>query len=124
MLTLVRARQIAFAIGLLLPLAETVRRSGSLGAWWLWIDDYLIGASLIAGAWLSRDGSVRGRRALAAAWGLTCGMGYYSFVGHLLRVGEPDVSGLSGPTVTLFIGLGLLVALWGLVSTIVDDPRA
>lgn len=118
MLSLVRVRQLAFGIGLLLPLAETARRSGNLADWWLWIDDYLIGGSLIVGALLSRNGSARGLRALAAAWGLTCGMGYYSFVGHLLRINERDVSGLAGATVTTVIGVGLALASWSLVSTV------
>lgn len=122
MLSLARVRQIAFLIGILLPIAETLRRSGSLGQWWLWIDDYVIGGSLLAGGWLSRGGSPGGLRALAAAWGITCGMGYYSFVGHLLRIGETDVSGLAGTTVTAVIGVGLAISAWCLASTIAYDP--
>jgi hypothetical protein len=117
-LSLARVRQLAFTIGTLLPIAETIRRSGNLADWWLWIDDYAIGASLIAAACISRHASSSGLRALAAAWGLTCGMGYYSFVGHLLRVGERDVSGLPQSTITTVIGIGLTVAAWCLISTI------
>ena len=51
------SRRLAMIIGILLPLAETVRR------WPLWqeyppafLDDYLIGAFLLYGAWrCSRD---------------------------------------------------------------------
>jgi hypothetical protein len=118
MLPLVRVRQMAYLIGILLPLAETVRRSGSLAEWWLWADDYLIGVSLLAAARLSRDRSAPGERALAAAWGLTCGMGYYSLVGHLLRIEEADVSGLPGWVVPLVIGVGLAIAIWSLISII------
>jgi hypothetical protein len=35
MLSLVRTRQVAFLIGILLPIAETLRRSGNLGDWGL-----------------------------------------------------------------------------------------
>jgi hypothetical protein len=122
MLSVARVRQVALTIGILLPIAETLRRSGNLAEWWLWIDDYLIGASLIAGARLSRGGSPDGLRALAAAWGVTCGMGYYSFVGHLLRIGETDVSGLPATVITSVIGTGLVVAIWCLVSTITAAP--
>jgi hypothetical protein len=45
-------------------------------------------------------------------------MGYYSFVGHVLAVGSPDVSGLSGKTLAIAIGLGWLVALYALASVI------
>jgi hypothetical protein len=88
LLGIVANRRLAIGIGVVLPIAEMVRRSADLGSWWLWIDDWLIGAALLLGAWYSRDGSERGLRALAAAWGLTSGMGYYSFVGHLLRRNE------------------------------------
>jgi hypothetical protein len=122
MLSIIQVRQLAYLIGILLPLAETVRRSAGLAEWWLWVDDYLIGASLIAAARWSRDRPAPGRRALAGAWGLTCGMGYYSFVGHLLRIREPDVSGLPGWVAPLAIGLGLGVAVWSLISTIGAPP--
>ena len=116
-------RRLAVAIGIVLPLAETVRRSSDLASWWLWIDDWLIGGALILGAWAAGARRAGGLRALAAAWGVAAGMGYYSLVGHVLRVGEPDVSGLPGWTITAVIGLGWLLVLYGLVSTLLADRR-
>ena len=118
MLKLPAIRRLAFAIGALLPLAEVVRRASDLGSWWLWIDDFVIGGALLTGAWAARNGSEHGLRALAAAWGVAAGMGYYSLVGHILRVGEADVSGLPGWVITLVIALGWLVILFALLSTI------
>ncbi len=118
MLSLRANRRLALFIGILLPLAETVRRASELGQWWLWIDDYVIGAALIVGATASRNGSGPGVRALAAAWGIAAGMGYYSLVGHLLRIGEQDVSGLPGWVITLVIGLGWLGVCYALLSTV------
>jgi uncharacterized membrane protein YbjE (DUF340 family) len=123
MLNLPVIRRIAFVIGVLLPLAETIRRSSALGEWWLWIDDFLIGGALLAGAWASRSGSAPGLRSLAAAWGIAAGMGYYSLVGHILRVGEQDVSGLPGWVITLVIGLGWLLVVYALMSTILVDRQ-
>jgi len=111
-------RGLALIIGVLLPVAEVVRRSGDLASWWLWIDDLVIGAVLLSGAWAARDGSERGLRTLAAAWGVAAGMGYYSLVGHLLRLGEVDVSGLPQSVITAVIGAGWVLILIALVSTI------
>jgi len=118
MLSLHRVRQLSFMIGILLPLAETIRRSARLMDWWMWVDDYLIGGSLIFGAWLSRNQSPVGIRALIAAWGLACGMAYNGMVGHLLNLREPDVSGFSHSTVGIVIALGLALAVWCLISLI------
>jgi hypothetical protein len=118
MLTVGANRRLAFIAGIVLPLAETVRRSGDLASWWLWIDDWLIGAALLFGAWAAGRGKAGGLRALAAAWGIAAGMGYYSFVGHLLRIASPDVSGLPGWTLAAAIGLGWALALYALLSAL------
>jgi len=123
MLSVKANRRLAVLIGIVLPPAEMLRRSGDLGSWWLWIDDWLIGGALILGAWAAGARRAGGLRALAAAWGLAAGMGWYSLVGHMLRIGEQDVSGLPGWTVTLVIGLGWLLVLYGLASTLLADRR-
>lgn len=117
-LNLPAIRALAFALGGLLPVAEVARRASDLGSWWLWIDDFVIGGALLAGAWAARHGSEQGLRALAAAWGVAAGMGYYSLVGHILRLGETDVSGFPGWVITLVIALGWLVVLFALISTV------
>jgi hypothetical protein len=117
-LKLAAVRRLALVIGTLLPVAEVVRRASDLASWWLWVDDFVIGGALLAGARAARGGSERGLRALAAAWGVAAGMGYYSLVGHILRLGEADVSGLPGWVITLVIALGWLAVLVALVSTV------
>jgi hypothetical protein len=118
MLSIRANRRLAAFAGVLLPLVETLRRSGDLAAWWLWVDDWLIGAALLFGAWAAGSARAGSLRALAAAWGIAAGMGYYSFVGHLLAVDSPDVSGLSGSTLAIAVGLAWLVALYALASVI------
>lgn len=112
-------RRVAMLCGTALPLAETVRRSAHLAQWWLWIDDYLIGAALLIGAWASRNRSPAGLRVLTAGWGIAAGMGYYSFVGHVMAAGVPDVSGAPGIALAVAVGAGWLLALINLAASIV-----
>lgn len=112
-------RRVAIVCGLALPLAETLRRSAHLVQWWLWIDDYWIGACLLIGAWASRHRSPAGLRALTAAWGIAVGMGYYSFVGHVMTAATRDVSGAPGLALAIAVGLGWALALAMLASSIV-----
>jgi len=63
------SRYLAIVLGILTPLAETVRR------WSTWrenppalFDDYILGAFLLFGAWRAGKDASRGRPFLAAAW--------------------------------------------------------
>jgi hypothetical protein len=111
----------AWAGGVLLPLLESVRRWGT-GNYLLWLDDYLIGAALLAAAWQAGRDPVRGRLWLAAAWAFACGIGYSSFVGHWLRMDEPDVGRFDHHLLTGAIGLGLLLALLALYGSLRREP--
>jgi hypothetical protein len=114
-------RRLALAAGIILPLAEIVRRSAHLSDWWLWLDDCLIGAALIGAARLAGARPDLGRRALAGAWGLASGMGYYSFVGHVLAWRDRDVSMLPGWVLAAAVGAAWLVALYALASAILSE---
>jgi hypothetical protein len=70
------SRRLAIAFGILAPLAETIRRWGQLdqlSIWPFWLDDYIMGALLLAGAWLVARNFDAGQK-LAAAWEFTCGV--------------------------------------------------
>jgi hypothetical protein len=110
--------RLAVVIGVLLPMAETVRRCGTGGYVWNWLDDYLIGAFLLYAAWRCRRNIVSGQRVLAAAWAFACGLGYSSFFGHVERWGEPDVGNLAHEVVTITISAGWLLAIWAMVATL------
>jgi hypothetical protein len=114
------SRILALLLGILIPLAETVRRWGELWAdLAAYLDDWLLGAFLIAGAWAAGRGE-RGIRLLAAAWGVALGMGYYSCVGQwqLWRAGAADPAPISSGAVLLVKCAGLAVAAWALVLTV------
>jgi hypothetical protein len=107
--------------GVALPALESVRRWGT-GNYLFWVDDYLIGAALVAAAWRAgRDGS-GARPWLAAAWAFACGIGYSSFLGHWLRMDQPDVGRFDHRLLTGAIGLGLLLALLALYGSLKPGP--
>ena len=91
---LTASRRLAYVFGVLTPLAETLRRWGT---WWVnppaFLDDVLLGAFLIAGAFATRERSSRqGPSLLAAAWGFALGMAYSSIAFHwyAMRSGQSD----------------------------------
>lgn len=112
---------LAIIFGFLVPVAETIRR------WHTWqeyppaiIDDYLMGALLLWGAWSVRRRVAHGPRVLAAGWGFTCGLGYYSFFEQIRRynLGEVDPSGIPSVWVVAIKAAGLAFAALALLLTL------
>jgi len=112
---------LALILGLGAPIAETIRRWGS------WrdyppaiLDDYLLGAMLLWGFLAVRRDPRGGRAVLASAWGFACGLGYYSFFEQVRRnrLGEVDPASIPSSWVAVIKGVGLAVALAGLILTL------
>jgi hypothetical protein len=115
------SRYFAIALGVLTPLAETVRRRHT----WrenppAFFDDYIIGAFLLLGAWRVGTDVPRGRPFLAAAWAFMCGMAYVSFFGQLAdnRLGIADPAPISGAAVAAIKGVGLAIGVMCLMFTL------
>ena len=115
------SRALAILFGILAPLLETVRR------WRTWreyppalFDDYIMGGFLLAGAWMVGRRFGSGQRLLAAAWGFTCGLGYYSFFEQLrrFRLGEIDPAPIPSEAVLVIKGVAVLLALVALFATL------
>ena len=115
------SRYFAIALGILTPLAETIRR------WHTWrenppafFDDYIIGALLLFGAWRTGKDVQKGRPFLAAAWAFMCGMAYSSFFSQLEnnRLGIVDPAPISSASVAAIKGIGLAVGLICLVFSL------
>jgi hypothetical protein len=108
-----------FGIGA--PISETVRRWGTSREYPpALFDDYIMGALLLAGAWLVGRSFLAGQRLLAAAWGFTCGLGYCSFFEQLrrYRLGEIDPAPIPSSAILLIKGVGVLLAVAALVATL------
>jgi hypothetical protein len=114
------SRSLAIVFGVLVPLLETARR------WHTWqeyppalFDDYIMGAFLLAGAWLVSRSFCSGQKLLSAAWGFTCGLCYYSFFEQLrrYRLGEIDPAPIPSSVILVIKGVGFLLAIAALVAT-------
>jgi hypothetical protein len=105
------SRWYALLVGIFCPVGETIRRWGHIDYLPAFLDDYAIGALLLAGVWASRRDDARGVRLLCAAWGFACGIGYSSFFGHLRAIDQPDVGPLPQVWLTTLIGAGWALSL-------------
>lgn len=129
MSTALRAsRTLALMLGVITPALETARRwreVRDMTVWWpAFIDDYLIGAFLLYGAWRVGKDAGAGRAVLAGAWAFLCGMAYGSFFGQLAELSRADPSGVSPALVVAVKGIGLLLGIIGLVLTLRADEAA
>ena len=120
-LTISSSRYLAVVLGIVTPVAETIRRWST---WWAdppaLFDDYLLGAFLLYGAWRVSQDVRTGQRFLAAGFSFMCGMAYYSFFGQLqnLRTGVPDPAPISSTWVAVVKGTGLALAVVGLALSL------
>ena len=121
------SRYLAIVLGILTPLAETIRR------WHTWrenppafFDDYIIGAFLLFGAWRTGKDVRNGRRFLAAAWAFMCGMAYASFFSQLEnnRLGIADPAPISSGAVAAIKGVGLAIGVICLVFALWPTSQA
>jgi hypothetical protein len=115
------SRYLAIVIGILTPSAETVRR------WSTWrenppalLDDYLLGAFLLYGAWRVGRNVQDGQRFLAAAWAFMCGMAYGSFFEQVRRyqLGLVDPAPIPPVWVAVIKGVGLALGIVALVLSL------
>jgi hypothetical protein len=120
-LTILFSRNLAFVLGFITPVLETVRR------WSTWrddppalFDDYILGGLLLYGAWRVTRDARTGQRFLAAGFAFMCGMAYYSFFAqlHNARMGVPDPAPISSTWVAVIKGVGLALGVLGLVLSL------
>src|SRR5262245_44572368 len=108
----------AYAMGIGLPLLETLRRRTNFETISGYVDDFIAGALLLYAARAVSRGRRGGPVLLVAAWAVLCGGLYGSFFGQLERAASHDVSGLPNAPVVAIKGLLFAVALVGLVRSL------
>jgi hypothetical protein len=126
-MTIKFSRYLAIFLGILTPLAETVRR------WSTWrdnppalFDDYILGAFLLFGAWRVGKDVRSGQPFLAAGWAFMCGMAYGSFFEqlHRYRLGISDPAPIPSFWVAVIKGVGLALGVVALVLSLRPLPRS
>lgn len=125
-MTITFSRRLAIIFGILAPLAETIRRWHQLdqiSVWPFWLDDYIMGAFLLYGAWRAGKDVPSGRGFLAAAWGFTCGMGYASFFSQLTLLNQPDPAPISSGWVAVIKGVGSAMSVLALIACLRRVPE-
>jgi len=126
-MTISFSRYLAIVIGLITPLAETVRR------WSTWrenppalFDDYILGALLLYGAWRVGKDASSGQRFLVAGWAFMCGMAYGSFFEqvHRYRLGITDPAPIASIWIAVIKGVGLALGIVALVVSLRRLPES
>ena len=115
------SRNLAFAIGVLVPFAETVRRRAQLldpQYFIYWFDDYILGAVLLFAAWKAKRNPMDGQKYLSAAWGLATGALFLSTLSQVERLGGTDPAMISPLTIAVIKAMLLILALSGLITSL------
>jgi hypothetical protein len=120
-ITLNFSKRSALAMGVFLPVMETIRRYHQMPDWHYflaWFDDYLLGGFLLFAAWRAHRDMLSGQRYLAAAWGAgTAGL-FMSFAGQLDRLSQPDPAPISSVWVAVIKGCLLIFCLINLIISL------
>ncbi len=104
----------AYALGVALPLGETLRRRTNFDNFHSYVDDFIIGGLLLYAARAVTTHKRNGPVLLAVAWAILCGGLYGSFFWQLFSSETHDVGGLSNMTVVVIKGVLYAIALAGL----------
>ena len=119
------SRNLAILLGLIAPILETIRR------WHTWqedplsfFDDYILGALLLFGAYRVTKEARTGQKFLVAGWGFALGLVYASIDHQLqmIRTGAMDPAPISSEAVAAVKGIGLVIVIIGLVSSLRKLP--
>ena len=89
------------------------------------IDDYILGALLLYGAWRVGKDARRGQRFLVAGWAFMCGMAFGSFFEqvHRYRLGISDPAPIPSLWVAVIKGVGLALGIIALVVSLRRLPE-
>ena len=116
-------RSVAVLLALSLMIGELWRSWGTDRPIAFVLDDMIMGALLIYGAWRMRRDTPRDRVVFGAAWGVAAGMLYGSFFGKLFDPASVDPGNWDLGVLTMLVGTAFAVSLGGLVATVLLPDR-
>ena len=108
----------AVLLALSLMIGEAWRSWGAGREFIFVIDDQIMGAMLIASAYLLKRETVRRRAFFSAAWAFNVGMLYGSFFGKIVRPEETNAGNWDLSILTGLIGLAFVSAIIGMIASI------
>lgn len=98
---------------------ETIRRSGTEFYLPFFVDDYIMAAVLIIGAWVAYRSKFADLSFLLLAWAYTCGQLYLSFFVNLQRyMANSENPGISSPIWVTLIFVAFFVSIIGTLGTL------
>jgi len=121
------SRWLAMGFGVLLPVLAIVRNwSLDKQDFWAFFADVISGAFLLFAVWKVSQKERVGKRYLAAAWGLVCGLFYSSFAYQVVTINAGSKPEMGEPMIpaefsVAAAALGLLIVLTGLMSSLRSD---
>jgi hypothetical protein len=118
--------RMAIAIGIILPLAETIRRANQLldpSYFMLWFDDYILGGLLVVAAWRVVKQKQNSLALLTGVWGIGVGALFLSFLGQLDYLETGDLGLFSATLVLAVKGLILVYMIIGLWLSVKASDR-
>lgn len=113
-----RLRLLAVLLGLSLMIGEAWRSWGAGRPAYAWLDDQIMGAMLLAGAWAMARDTLARRAFFAAGWGVNAGMLYGSFFGKLFEPERTNAGNFDLAVLTWLVGLAFAVSIAGMILTI------
>jgi len=114
----------AWAMGVVLPLLEALRRRTNFESPAFYVDDFIAGALLLWAANSARVRHPQSRLRLAGAWGVLSGGLYGSFFGQLEDWRAVDVGGQSGLVVVVIKGVLYAISLAAFVCALRRSDEA
>jgi hypothetical protein len=111
-------RAMAIALALSLMLGEAFRTWGADRPAYAWLDDQIMGALLLIGAWLVRLTTAARMAFFAGAWGANAGMLYGSFFGKVFEPARSNPGNFDLGLLTALIGVAFATSIVGLAWTI------
>lgn len=113
-----RLRLLAVLLALSLMVGEAWRSWGAGRPAYAWLDDQIMGAMLLAGAWAMARDTLARRAFFAAGWGVNAGMLYGSFFGKVFEPQRTNAGNFDLGVLIWLVGLAFAVSIAGMILTI------
>lgn len=111
-------RILAVLLALSLMIGELWRSWGAGRHILFILDDQIMGAMLLAGAFLVRGETMRRRAFFSAGWGVNAGMLYGSFFGKLVEPAGTNAGNWDLGILTFLVGLAFATSVLGLIASV------